>query len=228
MKYTSIFIFLLLMVLFSTEKKTTTIVPPSIQKRIQRSTERKYYLFVIKKKFILYVIRTKDHHPLKSYPVAIGSKAGFEIKTHAGDHGTPEGYYYITDILGYHFPKKDRRYQGMRRMNRIYFSRKNGYHKWGHPDKDLGNKAYGPAFLRINYPNQSDERRYERLKKANLIPKKKGWFKPIGGGLGIHGTNDPKSIGHCATTGCIRMVNKDIQHMIQYIRLGTVVYIVKE
>ncbi|MCG7217026.1 L,D-transpeptidase [Paenibacillus mucilaginosus] len=44
---------------------------------------------------------------------------------------------------------------------------------------------------------------------------------------GIHGTNRPYSIGHSASSGCIRMHNRDIEWLYRHLPLGTVV-IVKE
>jgi len=47
-------------------------------------------------------------------------------------------------------------------------------------------------------------------------------------GLGIHGTNDPKSIGKAASRGCIRMRNEDIEEIFWAIPRGTVVEIVED
>ena len=50
----------------------------------------------------------------------------------------------------------------------------------------------------------------------------------IGGGIAIHGNNDPDSIGHLATSGCIRMLNDDVIELEQFIQIGTPVYIVPD
>jgi lipoprotein-anchoring transpeptidase ErfK/SrfK len=42
-------------------------------------------------------------------------------------------------------------------------------------------------------------------------------------GLGIHGTNQPLSIGHRASHGCIRMRNTDIAELFKLVRVGDVV-----
>ncbi|MFC6227433.1 L,D-transpeptidase [Paenibacillus allorhizosphaerae] len=42
---------------------------------------------------------------------------------------------------------------------------------------------------------------------------------------GIHGTNRPYSIGSSASSGCIRMHNRDIEWLYRHIPLGTVVII---
>lgn len=45
------------------------------------------------------------------------------------------------------------------------------------------------------------------------------------GGYGIHGTNQPWSIGHFASQGCIRMRNKDIEELFEWVPVGTPVRI---
>lgn len=44
-------------------------------------------------------------------------------------------------------------------------------------------------------------------------------------GYGIHGTNEPKSIGRAASHGCIRMRNREIQEFFRMVRVGDVVEI---
>lgn len=38
---------------------------------------------------------------------------------------------------------------------------------------------------------------------------------------GIHGTNNPSSIGHAVSHGCIRMHNKDVEQLAQIVPIGT-------
>jgi murein L,D-transpeptidase YcbB/YkuD len=45
------------------------------------------------------------------------------------------------------------------------------------------------------------------------------------GGYGIHGTNQPWSIGHFASHGCIRMRNKDVEELFEWVPVGTPVRI---
>lgn len=49
----------------------------------------------------------------------------------------------------------------------------------------------------------------------------------IGGGgeYGIHGTNNPSSIGKYASSGCIRMYNQDVQWLFNRVPVGTTVEI---
>ncbi len=45
-------------------------------------------------------------------------------------------------------------------------------------------------------------------------------------GYGIHGTNEPRSIGKAASHGCIRMGRRDLQDLFAQVRAGDVVEIV--
>ena len=44
-------------------------------------------------------------------------------------------------------------------------------------------------------------------------------------GYGIHGTNAPRSIGHAASHGCIRLRNRDMERLFTMLRVGDVVAI---
>lgn len=44
-------------------------------------------------------------------------------------------------------------------------------------------------------------------------------------GYGIHGTNVPRSIGHAASHGCIRLRNRDMERLFTMLRVGDVVQI---
>jgi hypothetical protein len=46
-----------------------------------------------------------------------------------------------------------------------------------------------------------------------------------GGIVGIHGTNDPSSIGRRVSHGCIRLHNRDIERLVELLPLGTPVLI---
>jgi len=45
------------------------------------------------------------------------------------------------------------------------------------------------------------------------------------GVIGIHGTNDPSTIGQTVSHGCIRMHNADIEKLVPVLPLGTPVEI---
>jgi lipoprotein-anchoring transpeptidase ErfK/SrfK len=44
-------------------------------------------------------------------------------------------------------------------------------------------------------------------------------------GYGIHGTNAPKSVGHAASHGCIRLRNRDMERLYTMLRVGDLVEI---
>jgi lipoprotein-anchoring transpeptidase ErfK/SrfK len=46
------------------------------------------------------------------------------------------------------------------------------------------------------------------------------------GDYGIHGTNDPSSIGKNISNGCIRMFNKDVIELAKLVPIGTIVKII--
>ncbi len=46
---------------------------------------------------------------------------------------------------------------------------------------------------------------------------------PWGGKYGIHGTNQPGSIGFNASAGCIRMRNKDVEELYNLVEYNTTV-----
>ena len=47
-------------------------------------------------------------------------------------------------------------------------------------------------------------------------------------GYGIHGTNAPKSVGHAASHGCIRMRNRDVERLFAMLKVGDAVEIHSE
>ena len=44
-------------------------------------------------------------------------------------------------------------------------------------------------------------------------------------GFGIHGTNEPRSIGKAASHGCIRLRNRDVEQFFAMVRVGDAVHI---
>jgi L,D-transpeptidase catalytic domain len=47
----------------------------------------------------------------------------------------------------------------------------------------------------------------------------------LGDGYGLHGTDEPLTIGQSASHGCVRLRNEDIETLFRIVPLGTVVYI---
>lgn len=64
----------------------------------------------------------------------------------------------------------------------------------------------------------------------NKVPNPGGPFGVLWMGLsqphyGIHGTNDPSSIGKIVSHGCIRMFNRDVLELSRLVPIGTAVII---
>ncbi|KMK76683.1 L,D-transpeptidase family protein [Alkalihalobacillus pseudalcaliphilus] len=51
------------------------------------------------------------------------------------------------------------------------------------------------------------------------------WMSLSKQGYGIHGTNNPSSIGHSVSHGCIRMHNHDVEELASMVPIGTRVII---
>lgn len=51
------------------------------------------------------------------------------------------------------------------------------------------------------------------------------WMSLSKQGYGIHGTNNPSSIGKAVSRGCIRMHNRDVEELARTIPIGTPVFI---
>jgi lipoprotein-anchoring transpeptidase ErfK/SrfK len=47
----------------------------------------------------------------------------------------------------------------------------------------------------------------------------------LGDGYGIHGTDEPESVGHSVSHGCIRMYNSDVETLYPMVPIGTPVFI---
>jgi lipoprotein-anchoring transpeptidase ErfK/SrfK len=54
------------------------------------------------------------------------------------------------------------------------------------------------------------------------------WLGLSAKGYGIHGTNNPASIGHDASHGCIRLRNRDIEELFDMVSIGDAVELVGE
>lgn len=230
-KFVVIFLLVFWLILLVMANKTnlyeqTYMNYKSINEIIKEHTPE-YVIYVKKRDFKLFVI-DKKANVVAGFNIAIGKKENFEQKIYRNDNGTPEGLYFVTEILSLDAPTNTQSYKKLARMNSVYFRASDGYHLWGYPDKDLGYNSYGARFFRINYPNEHDRLLYERLKRQNKIPQdSNGKYLDPGSGIGIHGTNDPDSIGHRISSGCIRMHNSEVALLDKYIKIGTPVYIEK-
>ncbi len=178
--------------------------------------DKKYIIYILKGQKKLYLIDS-NYQIIKEYKISTGLEKG--PKLYEGDNKTPEGEYKIIDILSYKRTKYtsdiefEKNKNNLKRMNSIYLKAKDGHKKFG-TDEDLGYDSYGPVFIRLNYPNEEDKKRYKEAKKKKLIPE----GRKIGSGIAIHGTNDEASLGYNASSGCIRMNNNDIEELLDFIK----------
>lgn len=197
----------------------------SLIRHVIKNSNYELVIYIKKSDFKL-ILYDRQVLPVKVYNIGLGSNPDMSAKLYKGDNRTPEGVYKITQVLSRNMNPESDAYKLLKKMNSVYFRAADGYHKYGYPNRDLGKGAYGYGFLRINYPNKKDKRLYKYALKMNAIPKDKdGKIVGIGSGLAIHGNNDPVSIGHLASSGCVRMRNSDLAELIKHIRKGTPVII---
>jgi len=80
-------------------------------------------------------------------------------------------------------------------------------------------KVKDPWYLPKNIPG-GDKRNPLGTRWLGLNVPNTGGYK-----FGIHGTNNPYSIGHHVSSGCIRMYNRDVEWLYKHIPLNTPVVI---
>jgi len=66
-------------------------------------------------------------------------------------------------------------------------------------------------------PVGTNQRRYQGVLGTHRLN--------MGNGYAIHGTNQPQSIGHAVSHGCVRVLNEDIDRLYAMVPVGTPVYI---
>ena len=181
-----------------------------------------YCILVDKTKYILNVYN-RSRKLIVSYPAGYGINPDGKTKLHSGDNRTPEGLYYINEILSMDAATDSPAYRKLKHMNEVYFRASGGHYKYGSTKEDLGDNAYGPRFFGIDYPNDLDKKRYEDSVNAGLIEP-----EGVGGGIAIHGNNDPDGVGHKSSSGCVRLYNKDVLELERFILIGTPVVIVSK
>jgi len=196
-------------------------------KKVFSSYRGKYAIVIIKKQFTLEVYNS-SYEKVSSYKIGFAHNPDMKPKLYEGDNRTPEGVYEINEILSMDAGKDSESYRKLLNMNKVYFKKTNGYHKYGQPDLDLGDNAYGPRYFGINYPNESDKENYRKAYDRGKIPLVNGTPREIGYGVAIHGNNDEDSIGHLCSSGCIRMFNRDVVDLDKYIMLSSPVIIMHE
>ena len=183
------------------------------------------YAFVITKSMFTLEVYDSDLKRVGSYKIGIGNNPDMRPKLYEGDNRTPEGLYEINEILSIDSEKNTDSYRKLFNMNSHFFKRINGHHKFGHPELDLGDNAYGPRYFGINYPNEEDKINYAQALERGHIPVVRSKPAGIGYGIAIHGNNDEVSIGELCSNGCIRMFNRDVVELEKYLILKTPVII---
>ena len=186
-----------------------------------------YALVIIKKQFTLEVYNSRLEK-LSSYKIGFAHNPDMKPKLYEGDNRTPEGIYEISEILSMDAGKESDSYRKLLNMNKVYFKKTKGYHKYIDIESDLGDNAYGPRYYEINYPNEKDQEKYRNACSKGEIPLVNGIPTEIGYGIAIHGNNDEDSIGHLCSSGCIRMFNRDVIDLEKYIMLTTPVIIMHD
>ena len=196
-------------------------------KKVFSSYRGSYALVIIKKQFTLEVYNS-SYERVNSYKIGFAHNPDMKPKLFEGDNRTPEGIYEINEILSMDAGKDSESYRKILNMNKVFFKKSKGYHKYGQPESDLGDNAYGPRYYGINYPNETDAKNYRKALDKGEIPVVNGAPLDIGYGIAIHGNNDEDSIGHLCSSGCIRMFNRDVVDLEKYIMLSTPVIILHE
>jgi hypothetical protein len=91
-------------------------------------------------------------------------------------------------------------------------------------------KYYNPRwrwFLRLSYPNFEDRNRWDTMRDEGLVPVINGHLRPLGGAIGIHGTDRPRfnRLHVNWTLGCISVDNDAIDELNRVLPVGTMVII---
>ncbi|MBJ6724586.1 L,D-transpeptidase [Geomesophilobacter sediminis] len=66
-------------------------------------------------------------------------------------------------------------------------------------------------------PMETNQRRFDKVLGTHRLN--------LGHGYGLHGTNQPDSVGRAVSHGCVRLHNEDIAKLYQMVPIGTPVYL---
>lgn len=91
-------------------------------------------------------------------------------------------------------------------------------------DTEVINRVVNPTY----YPPRWWERGLEPIPPGPENPVGTRWIGLGFPSYGIHGTNNPDSIGRAMSSGCIRMYNHDVEELMDLISIGTPVTIIYE
>jgi murein L,D-transpeptidase YafK len=199
----------------------------NVRRMIENSFGRfsgEYIILVRKSAFTLEIVN-RNNKVVAGYPIAYGRNPDKKAPLYGGDNRTPEGEYNISVILSNDADTTTSSCRRLAKMNRIFWRAKDGHSKFNNPGEDQGDNAFGPRDFHISYPNADDIQKYRRSVKESKIPIVNGKPLTLSHRYDIHGNCDKRSIGHLATSGCIRMDNSDIVDMDKYVQIGTPVII---
>jgi LysM repeat protein len=139
---------------------------------------------------------------LKSYHVELGN-GGLEDKAKAGDHRTPEGYFYICQKAVLNPPQENFGTRWLRLSYPNYEDAERGLRQGL-----IDTQAYNNIIYLLN-------KRWIPTQNTRL-----------GGGVGIHGGNSSEK-GKNWTWGCIGMNNEDLEEFYDYVDAATKITIQK-
>lgn len=89
-------------------------------------------------------------------------------------------------------------------------------------DTTIINKVANPTY----YPPNGPAKGLQPIPPGPNNPVGTRWLGLDFPGYGIHGTNNPNSIGSAASLGCIRMLNEDVEELTELVKVGTIVRII--
>lgn len=89
---------------------------------------------------------------------------------------------------------------------------------------EIINRVENPTY----YPPRWWERGLEPIPPGPNNPVGTRWLGLGFPGYGIHGTNNPDSIGKAMSAGCIRMLNSDVEELTELVDIGTPVKLIYE
>jgi LysM repeat protein len=137
---------------------------------------------------------------LKSYHVELGDN-GLGDKLVSGDHKTPEGTFYISELSVF---KPADEYLGSRWMRLSY------------PNSEDAQRGLNQRLI--------DASTYEQIVVANRSKTTPPQRTALGGGVGIHGGSTITK-GSNWTWGCVGLSNKAVEEIFPYVTVGTPVVI---
>ncbi|MCX8094471.1 MAG: L,D-transpeptidase [Candidatus Goldbacteria bacterium] len=223
-------------------------------KSILKNYKKKYFIYINKSQKKLYLV-DKNIKVWRNYIISVGKNEGQklyrgDLKTPEGVYYIDEIYQYeepwylkrlktkmesmdkkskIYRIYKKYYDELEKKYiknkNKLEKLNSTYLRAEDGFKKFK-TGESLGYNSFGPVFMLLDYPNEEDYERYKEALDEGLIKRDKNlYFKDPGDGIAIHGTNDEDGLGYNSSAGCIRMKNKDIIELSNYVMEGTMVII---